>query len=99
MMTKHNNENEHRGALQTVIENAVCPKSDRCIFGDDCPHGYEPINSWYGCFTRGKLKTKIEDCSRADLIEIIKIAGGYSPIVKAAIEKGLIQLEQRRGKG
>lgn len=72
-----------------------CPKSDRCIHGENCPRGYAPSDSWYGCLVRGKPKTKIEDCSRAELIEIIKFASDRNPAVKAAVEKGIMRLGQR----
>ena len=66
-----------------------CPKSDRCKFGGKCPHEYEPSDIWYGCYKRGKPITKLKDCTRADLLEVIKFASDYDPAAKAAIEKGL----------
>lgn len=71
---------------------AKCPKSDRCVFGIRCPHAYEPPDKWYGCFARGKPKSRLEDFSRADLIDIVKFAADYSSSSRAALEAGVMQL-------
>lgn len=72
-----------------------CPKSDRCIHGENCPREYTPSDCWYGCLVRGKPKTKFEQFSRADLIEVIKFATDYNAEVKMAIDKGIMNLGQQ----
>ncbi len=32
-----------------------CPKSDRCIYGAECPYEWYSLDTWYSCFERIKI--------------------------------------------
>lgn len=41
-----------------------CAKADRCLYGDECPNEYKPINDYYGCFDAGNYDKIIDNIPR-----------------------------------
>lgn len=74
-------------------DNRCCQKYERCSKGKNCPLEYIPDTEWYRCFERKKSRERIEDCTRKELLEIIRIAYSQDCDAKSAIDKGLCKVK------
>lgn len=72
-----------RTYLEREKQKPRCAKSDRCLYGDDCPYDLNPINDYYGCFDAGRLDTTIYN---------------YSAEIRASLKRETLR-KRRFGKG